>query len=174
MNKIKCIYAIKDKRSDKVLYIGQTKNFKQRKYQHFGCKRDKIDNYIFQEGDENFEMYILEELNEDITRSEMYEKEQIYIEKYDTLNNGLNFKRSGNISADWKEYCRELGQTDKYKEKNKKWYENNKEKYQTEEYKKYNREKHRKWYNKNKDIVNEKRRINYQKKKQEKLNIETL
>ena len=159
MNKIKCIYAIKDKRSDKVIYIGQTGNFKKRKSEHFSDKRRRVTKYMFDEGYDNFEMYVLEELSDDTTLEEMRNKEQFYIDKFDTFNNGLNKRRSGNISADWKEYCRDLKRTDKYKEKYKKWYENNKEKYQTEEYKKYNREKAKRYY---------------QKKKQEKLNQEQI
>ena len=31
--KIKCIYYIKDNRTDKIIYIGQTKDFKQRRNQ---------------------------------------------------------------------------------------------------------------------------------------------
>lgn len=156
MNKICCIYAIKDKRSDKVLYIGQTKNFKNRRKVHFSNTKYKrpMDQFMYNEGYDNFEMYVLEELPDDTTLEEMRNKEQFYIDKFDTFNNGLNKRRSGNISADWKEYCRELERTDKYKETNKIWYENN----------------YKDWYLKNREKINEKRRINYQKKKQEKLN----
>lgn len=38
-DKIKCLYYIKDIRTDKIIYIGQTENYKQRKYCHFGHKK---------------------------------------------------------------------------------------------------------------------------------------
>jgi len=49
-DKKKCIYAIKDKRNDKVIYIGQTKDFEQRKIGHFSGKIIPIDKYILEQG----------------------------------------------------------------------------------------------------------------------------
>ena len=136
MNKIKCIYAIKDKRNDKVIYIGQTGNFKKRKSEHFSDKRRSVTKYMFEQGRENFEMNILEELNEDISKEEMRNKEQYYIDKFDTHNNGFNIINSGNISLNKQEYRKIIRETDKSKE----WYKNYT---QTEKFKNYQVEYHR-------------------------------
>lgn len=133
MKKIKCIYAIKDKRNDKVIYIGETVNFKKRKQDHFSAAITYIDNYMYEQGRDNFEMYVLELLNEDISIEEMRNKEQDYIEKYDTYLNGLNVRNSGNLSKN-KEHIKEIGKLwsqnniERRRETNKFWYENNKEK----------------------------------------------
>lgn len=147
MNKIKCIYAIKDKRLDKVLYIGQTKDFKQRKSRHFVGKSTPIDNYMYEQGRDIFEMLILEELSDNISIEELRNKENEYILKYNTIENGLNKWRSGNISFDKREYNREY------------YREYNREYRKSEKFKEYNREYQRKL------------RL---KKKQEKLNKSTL
>ena len=112
MNKICCIYAIKDKRSDKVIYIGQTKDFKQRKYQYFGSTSRPIYKYLYDEGRDNFEMIIIEELSNEILREEMLLREQEYIEKYNTIEDGQNINKSGHIFIDnkreyYKQYKKE-------------------------------------------------------------------
>lgn len=138
MDKIKCIYAIKDKRNDKVIYIGQTGNFKKRQSEHFSDKRRSVTKYMFEQGRENFEMNILEELNEDISKEEMRNKEQYYIDKFDTHNNGFNIINSGNISLNKQEYRKIIRETDKSKE----WYKNYT---QTEKFKNYQVEYHRQY-----------------------------
>lgn len=154
-DKIKCIYGIKDKRDDKVIYIGQTGNFIKRKKSHFSDKRRSVAKYMFEQGRDNFEMFILEELNEDISKEEMRNKEQFYIEKYNTLEVGLNKNRSGNIyindtkeyrkiqmkerydSGKMNQYYKMRNQTEKWKQYNK---EKSKELYKTEERKEYLKE----------------------------------
>lgn len=120
MNKICCIYAIKDKRSDKVLYIGQTKDYKTRKSHHFGKPFRPVDFYTFNEGRDNFEMFILEELIEEMSIEEIRNKEQDYIEKYNTIENGFNKRRSGNYSKGEKrkQYMNNYYNSEQYKE----WY----------------------------------------------------
>lgn len=132
MNKICCIYAIKDKRSDKVIYIGETVNFKNRKKQHFCESKNPIDKYMFNEGRDNFKIYIFQELNEDISKEEMRNLEQIFIDKFDTHNNGLNVRNSGNVK------CKD---PDAY---NKDWYIKNKE--YMKEYQKEWRENHKNYW----------------------------
>lgn len=177
--KIKCIYYIKDNRTDKIIYIGQTKDFKQRKYQHFGNNYIQIiDKYMFEEGRENF---IMEKFDIDctnMTEDEMLQKEDELILQYDTINNGFNMLRSGLISKTkeydnqrsakfrktekHKEYIKNYHQIEKYKE-----YQKNLR--QTEEYKKYQREYHQK----HKEELNKKLRERRLKKKQQKLANET-
>lgn len=141
MNKIKCIYAIKDKRNDKVVYIGQTKDFKQRKQQHFSNKKRNISKYMLENGKDNFDMIIIEEFSENISIDEMRNKEQEYIEKYNTIEDGFNERRSGNKKSQEqfrreyvKEYNREYKKSEKYKEYRK-----------SEKYKEIHRESNRKW-----------------------------
>ena len=54
--KITAIYYIKDLRTDKIIYIGQTINYKKRKAYHFCSIKQPIDKYMFEEGRENFIM----------------------------------------------------------------------------------------------------------------------
>lgn len=125
MDKIKCIYAIKDKRNDKVIYVGFTKNFKERKHRHFTDKKLHIDNYMFDEGRNNFLMIIIEEFNEDISKDDMKMKEQNYIEKFNTIKTGFNKRNSGNKNFQeqhQKEYRREYKKTEKSKEYHKEYY----------------------------------------------------
>ena len=158
MNKICCIYAIKDKRSDKVIYIGQTKDFNHRKSNHFAESNAPIDKYMFEQGRNNFEMYVLEELSDTISIEEMRNKEQYYIEKYNTIETGLNKWRSGNYSKG-----------DKIKEYNNEYYKSDK-------WVEYNREYQREYRKsgKQRDYQREYQREYYWKKKQEKLNQSIL
>lgn len=161
MNKVKCIYAIKDKRSDKVIYVGQTVNFKKRKEHHLYDNNRPIDIYIVQQHRENFDIYILEELPKDLSKEEMRNREQYYIDFYDTYNNGFNMRQSGNIS---------LFNVQEYnKERNKKWYENNRI-YVNERARQY-RENNREKYD---EYQREYQRQYRLKKKQEKLKEQEL
>lgn len=186
MNKIKCIYTIKDKRNNKIIYIGQTKDFEQRKSHHFSTTLRPIDKFMFEQGRDNFVMFILELLNEDISIEEMRNKEQDYIEKYDTYLNGLNVRNSGNLTKN-KEHIKEIGKLwsqnnrERRRETNKFWYENNKEK--KKETSKFwyenNRERKREtskiWSQNNREKKNEYSRRYRLKKKLEKqqINIKT-
>ena len=176
MEKIKCIYAIKDKRSDKVLYIGQTKDFKRRKNEHFKDIEQPIDNFMLQNGRDNFEMYVLEEINEDISLNEIKNKENFYINKFDTYNNGFNMYHSGNCT-DEKSYQLEYSRTEKrmkqisnYKknnrekinEQNRKWRINN-----LEQSREYNRNYAKQWREVHKEEYKQYRKERYLKKKLE-------
>lgn len=181
MNKVKCIYAIKDKRSDKVIYIGQTKDFQQRKKRHFIDKKTHIDNFMFEQGRDNFEMYVIEEFSDNISKEIMKMKEQEYIEKYNTIKEGLNIKNSGNKefqeqyqeeynkeyrkTQKYKDICKQYKKSDKGREYNKKWYLEHKDKCKNWS---------KQWYENNREKKIEQSRLNYQKKKQEKLNQEQI
>ena len=94
-DKIKCLYYIKDIRTDKIIYIGQTINFKNRKYIHFGHKTQPVDEYMYNEGRDNFlmEIFNIDCLN--MTDEEILKKEDELILKYDSINNGFNINRGG-------------------------------------------------------------------------------
>lgn len=120
--KIKCIYSIKDLRNDSVIYIGQTVNYNHRKTNHFHTIGTPVDKYMFDEGRENFEMYILQKFDEDISKEEMRNKENYYIEMFDTIENGFNKRRSGNIFCkDNNEYYKEYQKSDKMREHRRKY-----------------------------------------------------
>lgn len=133
MDKIKCIYAIKDKRSDKVIYIGQTKDFNHRKSCHFNDDKSIIDSFIFQEGREHFEMFLIEKLLDDITNEEIHSKEEKYILEYGTLFNGFNKihainekrKNPNEYLKQWRAENKELCSS-----YNKNYYEQNKDKFE--------------------------------------------
>ena len=158
-DKIKCLYYIKDIRTDKIIYIGQTIDFKQRKYEHFHRKRRPIQLYMFTEGRENFimEMFNIDCVN--MSKDEMLQKEDELILQYDTINNGLNKNRSGLISKE-ENY-------DYFKRK--KYYQNNKEYFkeyrQAEKWKEYDKEYNKQYYQKHKDQILERSKIYQQTEK---------
>lgn len=143
----KCIYYIKDLRTDKIIYIGQTKNFKQRQYDHFGSKDNQpIDSYMYNEGRENFTMGMFDIDCTNMTFDERKAEEDKLILHYDTINNGFNKQRSGLISKDKNEYMREYLKNHNYKHqreynKSEKWKELHREYmreyYKSEKYKEY-------------------------------------
>lgn len=95
-NKICGIYKISLKGCDK-LYIGLTKNFEQRKSKHIrSLKENKHYNIYLQRafikyGDDSFSIEIIEECKE----SELNEKEQYYIKKFNSFNSGFNLTSGG-------------------------------------------------------------------------------
>jgi hypothetical protein len=128
MEKIKALYYIKDNRTDKIIYIGQTKDFKNRKIQHFSSKVKPVDKYMFDEGRDNFEMNIFNDIDcSNLSDEEMLKKEDELIVYYDTIKSGWNKLRSGLRWDDdfWKEYrneyFKEYRQTEEYK-KHQKYY----------------------------------------------------
>ena len=144
-DKIKCLYYIKDSRTDKIIYIGQTENYKQRKYCHFGHKKKPVDKYMYEEGRENF---IMEKFDIDcanMSNDERKRKEDELILQYDTINNGMNKIRSGLISKNdnyesfkhkrtyrnniehYREYHKQYKNTEKYKEYQKDYYQKHRE-----------------------------------------------
>lgn len=170
--KIKAIYYIKDNRNDRIIYIGQTKNFKQREKEHFRKNICPIDLYMFNEGRENFSMEIFEDIDvNDYTDEDLRKKEDELILQYDTINNGLNKVRSGLVTKNkeyyniilknWrnnnKEYVNEQAReywrnNEKYREYRKQYKHSEKYKEymrnycQTEEYKERHRNNTRKYY----------------------------
>lgn len=107
--KIKCLYYIKDNRNNHIIYIGQTKDFKRRKYEHFGHTRKPVQKYMSDEGRENFSMFPFENIDcTNMSDEEMLNKEDELIQYYDTINNGLNKCRSGLITKedDYEKYKR--------------------------------------------------------------------
>lgn len=168
--KIKCIYYIKDNRTDKIIYIGQTKDFKQRRNMHFYSKDNQpVDKYMFEEGRENFSMNIFEDIKaDDYTNEELRKKEDELIIQYDTINNGMNKIRSGLISKDKKEYKKEYRKTEKSKEWDKQYYKSVRYREISHRY-----EEKRKNSIKRKIQLREAARRKYAKKKLEKLANET-
>jgi len=154
--KIKCIYYIKDLRTDKIIYIGQTQNFNGRKAYHFYNKICYIDKYMFEEGRENFSMEMFDIDCTNMTNEERKIKEQELIILHDTINNGFNKNKSGLISKNQKEYKADhmrnyLKTHDEYKERlkqlHKQYYQKHKEeiKQRTKDYIENNKEKYKQY-----------------------------
>lgn len=57
-DKIKCLYYIKDLRTDKIIYIGQTSDFNKRKRANFCHKDQCIDEYMYNESRESISTFI--------------------------------------------------------------------------------------------------------------------
>ena len=124
--KIKAIYYIKDLRNDKIIYIGQTNNFKDRKHRHFGHKETPIDKYMFEEGRNNFIMEMFDIDCTNMSDDEILQKEGELILYYDTINTGINKRRSGLISKNRNIYRKKY--LDEWnKEYHKKYYQLHKE-----------------------------------------------
>lgn len=167
--KIKAIYYIKDLRNDKIIYIGQTTNFIGRKHEHFRKNDRPIDLYMYEEGRQNFSIEIFDIDCTNMSDDERKNKEDELILQYDTINNGLNKKRSGlitktedysalkikryreNNKEHCKEYNKEYRKTEKYKEyykeyrKTEKRKQYEKEYYHSDEYREKSREKSRQY-----------------------------
>ena len=141
--KIIAIYAIKDNREDKVIYVGLTTDYVHRKRCHFNQKKTPIDNYMFDECRVNFDMYILEKIDEDYDLNELRDKEQFYIDKFNTNETGFNIRRSGNISKDINKYNREYNKTEKRKEYNREF---SRKRYKSEKFKEYQKEYNKEYH----------------------------
>lgn len=84
------IYKITNKLDGKV-YIGQSDNLERRLSEHKQKRTVTIDDYINVLGVENFDFEIIEQCNLD----ELDQKEQKYIETFDSKNNGYNIQSGG-------------------------------------------------------------------------------
>ena len=181
MDKIKGLYFIKDLRTDKVIYIGQTSDFEGRKKQHFYNKISHIDKYMYEEGRENFIMEMFSDIDcTNMTDEERRIKEDELILQYDTINNGYNKRRSGLISIDKIKYCNEKRRErkisdpdykDKLKEYAKKSRLKNKEKYN--EYRKQYYQEHReeiRQYQKGQYQKHKEKRLKYNQEHREEIN----
>ena len=77
---------------------------------------------MFNEGRDNFSMEIFEDMDvNNYSDDDLRKKEQELIEYYDTINNGLNKHRSGNILIDdikkyHRKYMEEYNKTEKQKQ----------------------------------------------------------
>lgn len=138
--KIKCIYYIKDNRTDKIIYIGQTIDFKGRKAHHFKSKKTPIDKHMFEEGRKNFSMLPFDIDVAEYNRDELKNKENELILYYNTIEEGFNCCRSGiyNIDNDY-EYRKKY--RDEYMKEYRKEYYLNHIEYFKEYYKHYIRKR---------------------------------
>lgn len=100
------VYAIIYIPENKVIYIGQTiQSGRKRWYDHIRQaqkeeKTDKLHVFLKEKGIENFKWEILWE--KDCDKEELNKQEKIYIEDFDTVNNGFNtYKQSNNINTNF-------------------------------------------------------------------------
>ena len=84
------IYRLVDMKTGRS-YIGQSLNIEQRIKEHVYHKDSLIDFEIHRDGLENIMVEILEECSP----SELDEREDFYINKFDSINSGYNFIRGG-------------------------------------------------------------------------------
>ena len=84
------IYKITNKLNNKV-YIGQSNNVLRRLNEHKRQRKVDIDSYINVLGVDNFEFEILEECS----KEELDKKEQEYIERYNSVEDGYNIQQGG-------------------------------------------------------------------------------
>lgn len=176
MDKIKGLYFIKDLRTDKVIYIGQTSDFHKRKIQHFNGNIQPIDVHMLNNGRENFLMEIFQDIDAtNFTNEELRKKEDELIVFYNTIHDGLNKLRSGLVSKNAEyltEYRKEYCKTEKMKEyrkqycKSKKYKEGDKERRKTEEFKDYRRQYCKEWRDKNKKHISDYNKKYYEQNKE--------
>ena len=74
-------------------YIGSTDDIKKRREEHKKKSTNKCGRAIKNIGFENFEFELLEKVDY-YDRTELYEIENNYIIKYDSVNNGFNSRRN--------------------------------------------------------------------------------
>ena len=88
------IYKITNKQTGKT-YIGQSDNCLRRISEHKQKRRLTIDDWINFLGVDAFSFEIIEECSSE----NIDEREQYYIQKYDSINNGYNFQIGGNNNS---------------------------------------------------------------------------
>lgn len=147
------VYVIKHIGTGTVLYVGKTKNFKRRVYQHLSLKSN-TKKWLSAIGTDNVSIEPVAYFNNK-TDALKYEDELIL--KYNTIENGYNKCRSGLIAAEnIEEYQKKYHSTDKFKEYQRKYSKTDnyrgyqreyQKKYQgTDEFKEYQRNWHRDYY----------------------------
>lgn len=81
-----CIYRIYDRKNNKN-YIGQTiRAFTLRWWEHYKNWIQRVENTSITD----FEFTVLEQFSKDITKEELSQKEQYYIDKYNAFTEGYN------------------------------------------------------------------------------------
>lgn len=135
-----CVYKIVDLRTDEIIYVGKTSNFKHRKYYHFTQDKTPVQKYMLEEGRDKFEMT---KLIDDIeTNDEAVKIEDAYIVDLQPI---MNKNRSGNIMKDDpKEYYRAY-QRDYYSNDIDKWRKYARDYQKTDKCREHKREYLRKW-----------------------------
>ena len=147
------VYVIKHIGTGTVLYVGKTKNFKMRVYQHLSLKSN-TKKWLSAIGTGNV---LIEAVAEFDNKVDALKYEDELILKYNTITNGYNKCRSGLIFLENPEkYQREYHSTDKFKECQRKYTKTDKyrgyqreyqKKYQgTDGFKEYQRKWHRDYY----------------------------
>ena len=134
------VYIIKHIGTGTVLYVGSTRNFKRRTYQHLSLKSNSK-YWLSSIGTNNVTIEAVAEFDNKVDALK-YEDELIL--KYDTINNGYNNRRSGLIFEEnpeeyQRKYCRE------YYQKNDKYRECVREYHKTDKYRGYQREYQKKY-----------------------------
>lgn len=95
------IYAYKKNSNNKIVYVGQTQNLKERHYRHINVdpykKELKEYNYPLSKGIRKYgkEEYKLIILEDNLLKEELDEKEKYWIKYYDTYWNGYNQTEGG-------------------------------------------------------------------------------
>lgn len=84
------IYMIRNKKTGQ-LYIGQSSNIERRWKEH--CRMTNIDAAIYDDGVDNFSIELLEEVPISSDTS-LLEREQYWIEKFDTINDPFHYNAS--------------------------------------------------------------------------------
>ena len=101
-----CIYMYTNKINGKK-YIGQTvRPLYRRHSQHLSQHDTYFDRALAKYGRENFELEVLEDNISD--EEELNKKEEYYIAKYDTFNNGYNLNRGGKNRTRFSEQDRDI------------------------------------------------------------------
>ena len=124
----------------KVMYVGSTTNFENRKKQHLS-KDKRLWSAI--PSDVDASMVTIEIVRHWKSEKAMINCEGRLIEKYDTINNGWNTHRSGFVTSNKYEYWKEYNANRKEKIRiyQRRWLENHREKWNE-----YQREYQREYY----------------------------
>ena len=143
------VYVIKHIGTGTVLYVGKTKNFKRRTYQHLSLNTHSKE-WLAEIGTNNVTIESVAEFNNKVDALK-YEDELII--KYGTIENGYNKNRSGLIATEnIGEYQRKLQKeyyqkNDKFREYKINYQREYQKKYQgTDGFKEYQRNWHRDYY----------------------------
>ena len=152
------VYIIRHISTGTVLYVGKTRNFKKRAYEHLSLNAHSK-KWLSVIGTGNV---LIEEVAKFDNETDALKYEDELILKYGTIINGYNERRSGLIESEnqeeyQKEYQKKYRNTYEHKEYQKEYHKEYQKEYrQKYEYKEYQRKWHRKYHKTDKYI-------NYQK-----------